>query len=71
MHDFPTLDSLLLTEDELSTAREQVREMAYYKWLNAGSPDNTSMANWTAAELEWIEYFYVPHRDDGRAVPNE
>lgn len=64
MHRFPTLDSLLLTEDELLQAREQVREMAYFNWLNAGRPDDDSLANWTEAELEWIEYFYVPHRND-------
>ncbi len=58
--DCPQLDSLYLTEEEYSTAIEQVRLMAYYKWLDAGSPEGQDF--WREAELEWIEYCYVPDR---------
>lgn len=61
--DPPSLDSLMLTQAELSIAKEQVRQMAYFKWKNAGCPDGRSQRFWSEAELEWIEYFYVPHRD--------
>ena len=58
----PCLDSLLLTEDELKVARKQVREMAYFKWQAAGSPEDDALRFWLEAEREWIEYYYVPDR---------
>lgn len=60
----PSLDTLLLTEDELLAAREKVQEMAYFKWQEAGCPGDAGNRFWSEAELEWIEYFYVPHRND-------
>jgi hypothetical protein len=59
----PTLNTLLLTENELDAARTQVQQMAYFKWQNAGCPDNDPLSFWSEAELEWIEYYYVPHRN--------
>ena len=59
----PALDTLLLTDDELQAARKQVKEAAYFKWKHAGCPENSALADWNEAELEWIEYFYVPDRD--------
>ena len=58
------LDSLLLTEDKLKAARKQVQEMAYYKWQAAGCPEDDTLALtfWREAEIEWIEYYYVPDR---------
>ena len=58
----PCLDSLLLTADELAAAKQLVREMAYCKWKAAGCPENESLKFWREAELEWIEYYYVPDR---------
>ncbi len=63
----PTLDSLLLTKDELKAARKRVQEMAYARWQaagcpKAGCPEDDTQAFWREAELEWIEYYYVPDR---------
>ena len=58
----PCLDSLLLTEDELKAARKQVQGMAYFKWQAAGCPEDDALTFWLEAELEWIEYYYVPDR---------
>ncbi len=58
----PSLEELLLTPEELEFARQQIQEMAYVKWEKAGSPHDGSNRFWNEAELEWIEYFYVPHR---------
>ena len=58
----PQLDQLLLTEEELESARSQVRDMAYRKWQESGCPENESLKYWQEAEREWIEYYYVPDR---------
>ena len=58
----PCLESLLLTEDELEDARTQVRKIAYFKWQEAGSREDDALTFWRQAELEWIEYYYVPDR---------
>ena len=60
----PSLDSLLLNEDELQEARRQVQEMAYYKWQHAGCPVGQELRFWLEAELEWVEYYYVPDREN-------
>lgn len=57
-----SLESLLLTEDELDEAKAQVEEAAYFKWLDAGCPQGVADEIWQEAELEWIEYCYVPDR---------
>lgn len=36
---------------------EKIRECAYYKWENAGKPDNMETYFWLEAENEIIEYF--------------
>ena len=59
----PSLDTLLLTQQELQFAQQKVREMAYLKWRAAGCPENAADKFWREAEIEWIEYFYVPDRD--------
>ena len=59
----PSLEDLLLTPVELELARQQIQEMAYLKWEKAGRPDEGSDKFWNEAELEWVEYFYVPHRN--------
>jgi hypothetical protein len=56
------LDLLLLTDDELKAARKQVQEMSYFKWQAAGCPQDDSLKFWREAELEWIEFYYVPVR---------
>ena len=60
------LDLLLLTADELDAARKQVQKMAYFKWQAAGCPNDDALTFWREAELEWIEYFYVPDRSPDR-----
>lgn len=57
-----SLDTLLLTPEELSLARHAIAEKAYLKWLDAGQPSGRSDVFWKQAELEWIEYCYVPDR---------
>ena len=61
----PRLDSLLLTTDELRSARSKVHEMAYFKWQTAGCPDGCDLTFWLEAELEWIKYLYIPDRYTG------
>ena len=58
----PSLDQLLLSDTDLECARKQVQEMAYFKWLDCGCPENRACDFWNEAELEWIEYYYVPDR---------
>ncbi len=57
-----SIDNLILTPEERKDARHYVQEMAYSKWQAAGCPDNCALQFWTEAELEWIEYCYVPDR---------
>ena len=58
----PRLENLILTEEEMNLAREQVQLAAYFKWRDAGCPEGKKQHFWCEAELEWIEYFYVPDR---------
>lgn len=58
----PCLELLLLTEEELETAKRQVQEIAYFKWQESGCPEEESLKFWEEAEREWIEYNYVPDR---------
>ena len=60
--DQPCLDALYLTEDEFQIAHEQIREAAYHKWIDAGCPSDRELEFWLEAELEWVEYRYVPDR---------
>ena len=57
-----SLDSLLLTPEELEAALRQVRELAYFKWEAVGRPADRELDFWCAAEREWIAHCYVPHR---------
>ena len=57
-----SLDSLLLTPQELEVALRQVRELAYFKWEAGGRPADRELDFWCAAEREWIASSYVPHR---------
>ena len=58
----PSLDTLVLTDDEREAARKTIEENAYYKWQAAGSPSNDALRFWAEAEFEWIEYCYIPDR---------
>ena len=65
----PTLETLLLTDDERQSARIQIEKMAYFKWQDAGGPETggpetSALRFWCEAELEWMKYFYVPNRRD-------
>jgi hypothetical protein len=69
-----TLDSLELDPHELEVSREAVRRLAYWKWQRAGCPPGDGLEFWLAAEREWIERYYVPHREpdlppDGQVPP--
>lgn len=57
-----SLEDLVLTPEELEIARSQVQEIAYTKWEAAGCPKGCDALFWNEAELEWIEYMYVPDR---------
>ncbi|MEZ6101212.1 MAG: DUF2934 domain-containing protein [Pirellulaceae bacterium] len=59
----PELEALYLTDDELGHAKQQIEELAYYKWCEAGRPCGCDEHFWNEAELEWIEFYYVPHRE--------
>ncbi len=59
----PRLDNLILTAEEMQRAREQIQLAAYFKWRDAGCPECREQHYWDEAELEWIEYFYVPDRN--------
>ena len=57
------LEVLELSADELKAAKQEVQEMAYCKWEAAGcSEEDDPLTYWLEAELEWIEYRYVPDR---------
>lgn len=57
------LDTLELTPEELAASKEAVRKMAYFRWLEAGSPPDAGLEYWSQAERDWIERHYVPRRD--------
>lgn len=58
----PDLEALYLTNDELAAAKKEIQKMAFCKWADAGRPKNSSRDFWREAQLEWIEYRYVPDR---------
>jgi len=58
----PDLEALFLTDEELEVAKREVKKMAFCKWSDAGRPENSSRDFWNEAQLEWIEYRYVPDR---------
>lgn len=68
-----TLETLVLTSQELDACRETVRQMAYFQWEQAGCPEGEGDRFWAEAERTWIERFYVPHRslDGTRLAQNE
>ena len=57
-----SLESLELDPEKLAAAREEVRKLAYQKWVEAGQPLQSEMDFWLAAERQWIERVYVPDR---------
>lgn len=60
-----TLDQLPLSNAEREAAEAEIRQEAYLKWEQAGRPDGDGLRFWQQAELEWIEYRYVPNRHNG------
>lgn len=58
----PNLEALFLTEEELELAKKEIKKMAFCKWHDAGRPEGSSRDFWSEAQLEWIEYRYVPDR---------
>jgi hypothetical protein len=57
-----TLDTLELPPAQLEACQDEVRRMAYFRWLDAGAPAEGQLDFWLEAENEWIEFNYVPHR---------
>jgi hypothetical protein len=57
-----TLETLEMTPEELKSSTDAVHKLAYFKWLNTGSPDCRELEFWLDAEREWIQHNYVPHR---------
>jgi hypothetical protein len=56
------LDTLELDAARLAAAQDIVRRMAYFRWLDAGCPEDRALDCWLSAEHEWIERDYVPSR---------
>lgn len=56
------IENLELTAEEVAAAKEEIRRLAFEKWLEAGQPDGDGVQFWMAAESQWIERLYVPHR---------
>jgi hypothetical protein len=46
------VDFLLKTPHTFRSAESQVREAAYFIWVNAGRPNETAMSDWIAASRE-------------------
>ena len=61
-----SIELLELSPEELETARERVRALAYRKWCEAGCPADDSEFYWHEAERQWIEHEYIPHRTRSR-----
>ncbi len=59
---FITLENLELRPARLEAARDEIRRNAYFKWQAAGCPSEDPLRFWREAELEWIEFEYVPER---------
>jgi hypothetical protein len=57
-----SLENIELSAEQRDSARCQVRECAYTKWRQAGSPPNDGIGFWLEAEREWISHNYVPPR---------
>ena len=57
-----TLESLEIPPDKLGICQDEIRKMAYFKWLSAGCPQGMDEHFWRTAEYEWIEFQYVPCR---------
>ncbi len=57
-----TLETLEMTCEDLQRAREAVRKLAYFKWLEAGCPNDCDRLCWVQAEQDWIAHNYVPDR---------
>ena len=68
-----TLETLEMTPPEREACRDAVRKRAYFNWLDAGCPDCREFEFWLAAERNWIEHNYVPHRtlDPERSQPGD
>ena len=58
----PRLETLWLDERDMEAARKEIEALAFCKWQEAGCPDNSALDFWLEAEIEWIEYCYVPDR---------
>ncbi len=65
----PRFDTLELTEEQRARARQQIEQIAYGKWRDAGSPNENGLRFWVAAEQEWIRYYYAPCRYNGQGRP--
>jgi len=57
-----TLVSLEIPPDKISICQDEIRKMAYFKWLAAGAPPGKDADFWQIAEREWVEFRYVPYR---------
>jgi hypothetical protein len=57
-----TLESLEIAQEKIPICKDDIRKMAYFKWLAAGCPEGKDAEFWRAAEHEWIEFQYVPDR---------
>jgi hypothetical protein len=65
------LRTLDLSDEQRQTAQEAIERMAYYHWLDSGSPCQRELDCWLAAERQWIEHYYVPPRPRDGQRPEE
>lgn len=56
------LQTLPLSPEELESAEQVVRQLAYMLWLEAGRPLGMEDEFWLKAEQEWLAHHYVPRR---------
>ena len=57
----PNIESLLLTPEELVSAKKEIEKLAFRLWENAGSPELAERDFWLEAHVEWFETSYVPN----------
>lgn len=58
----PNLEALFLTDEELKAAKQEIMDMAFCKWNDAGCPRDGRQDAYKEALIEWVSYRYVPDR---------
>jgi hypothetical protein len=53
----------IVTGKPLGRTHEQLKESAYYRWLERGSPEGDGLEDWYGVENKWRDNI-VPVRND-------